>query len=119
MSGGFPLRCRSKRVIWVHATWQSLMSTPTRKMISMASLGSQQWDFARRLSTSEMGYSDGSDGQISSSDSYSGIRSLLNCSHDRHSNKRTGDVAGHRSLSVFEQAVEGLAGVVWGGCGAR
>jgi len=42
MSGGFPLRCRSKRVVWGHATWQSLMSTPIRKMISMASLGPQQ-----------------------------------------------------------------------------
>ena len=34
-------------------------------LISMASLGSQQWDFARCLSTSKMGCSDGIDREIS------------------------------------------------------
>ena len=60
MSGGFPLRCRSKSAISGHATWQSLMSTPILKMISTASLGSQRWDSARCLSISKMGCSGGS-----------------------------------------------------------
>src|SRR5437667_10814822 len=85
-SDGFPLRYRSKRVMSGHTMWQSLMSTPIPKMISMASLGSQRWGFARCLSTSKMGCLGGIDREISS--------------------KRNGAFAWYDALSFVEIASE-------------